>query len=99
MTQAVRIVLLTLTYWVSSTGCHLTLQNNVVCQQRKVPTLTHGTAEIFGAELPKGSPAELPGGKYAIYTWSGATVEITGRVVALTPRGCQIHYMEHTGCQ
>lgn len=41
-------------------------------------TLTDGTAEIFGAELPKATPTELPGGKYAIYSWSGATLEIVG---------------------
>lgn len=41
-------------------------------------TLTDGTAEIFGAEMPKGTPTELPGGKYAIYSWSGATLEIVG---------------------
>ena len=41
-------------------------------------TLTDGAAEIFGAELPKGTKTELPGGKYAIFSWSGATVELVG---------------------
>ena len=41
-------------------------------------TLTDGTAEIFGAELPKSTPTELPGGKYAVYSWHGATLQIIG---------------------
>ena len=44
-------------------------------------TLTDGAAEIFGAELPKGTKTELPGGKYAIFSWSGATVELVGRAL------------------
>ena len=43
-----------------------------------VVTLTDGTAEIFGAELPKGTPVDLPGGKHAIFSWHGATIEMLG---------------------
>ena len=31
-------------------------------------TLTRGTAEIFGAELPKSTPVELPGGSRVHFT-------------------------------
>ena len=41
-------------------------------------TLTDGTAEVFGAELPKGTPVELPGGKHAIFSWHGATIDVSG---------------------
>ena len=41
-------------------------------------TLTDGTAEIFGAELPKGTPVTLPGGKHAIFSWHGATIDVLG---------------------
>jgi polyribonucleotide 5'-hydroxyl-kinase len=43
-----------------------------------VLTLVDGTAEIFGAELPKGAPVTLPGGKHAVFTWHGATLEMVG---------------------
>ena len=41
-------------------------------------TLTDGTAEIFGAELPKGTPVTLPGGKHAVFSWHGATIDVLG---------------------
>ncbi|EEH51471.1 pre-mrna cleavage complex family protein [Micromonas pusilla CCMP1545] len=41
-------------------------------------TLVDGAAEIFGAELPKKTPTTLPGGKHAIFSWRGATIEIAG---------------------
>ena len=41
-------------------------------------TLTDGTAEIFGAELPKGTPVTLPGGKHATFSWHGATIDVLG---------------------
>ena len=41
-------------------------------------TLVDGAAEIFGAALPKKTPTTLPGGKHAIFSWRGATIEIAG---------------------
>ena len=46
-------------------------------------TLTDGTAEIFGAEIAKGAAVKLPGGKHAIFTWSGASLTLRG-----TPEHC-----------
>ena len=46
-------------------------------------TLTDGTAEIFGAEIARGAAVKLPGGKHAIFTWSGASLTLRG-----TPEHC-----------
>ena len=40
------------------------------------PALVDGTAEIFGAELPKGAPYSRR--KHAVFTWHGATLEMVG---------------------
>ncbi|TGZ84796.1 Clp1-domain-containing protein [Ascodesmis nigricans] len=40
--------------------------------------LTHGTAEIFGTELPLSQKFTFSGTKAAVYTWNGCTLEITG---------------------
>lgn len=37
--------------------------------------LTHGTAEIFGAEMPKDEPKYFhAGAKFSIFSWEGAKV-------------------------
>ena len=40
--------------------------------------LQDGTAEIFGTEIAKGASVKLPGGKHALFTWSGASVDVKG---------------------
>ena len=49
-------------------------------------TLTDGTAEIFGAEIARGAAVKLPGGKHAIFTWSGASLTLRGTPSTATPR-------------
>ena len=49
-------------------------------------TLTDGTAEIFGAEIARGAAVKLPGGKHAIFTWSGASLTLRGTLSTATPR-------------
>jgi hypothetical protein len=39
-------------------------------------TLLKGTAELFGAELPRDQPLPFTGTKLAIFTWHGATLEV-----------------------
>jgi polyribonucleotide 5'-hydroxyl-kinase len=39
-------------------------------------TLLKGTAELFGAELPRDQPLTFHGTKLAIFTWHGATLEV-----------------------
>lgn len=39
-------------------------------------TLLKGTAELFGAELPRDQPLPFVGTKLAIFTWHGATLEV-----------------------
>ena len=41
-------------------------------------TLVDGSAEVFGTELAKGSSVTLPGGKHAVFTWTGATLHTQG---------------------
>jgi polyribonucleotide 5'-hydroxyl-kinase len=40
-------------------------------------TLKSGSAEIFGAELPPDRPVPLSSSKVAIFTWHGATIEVS----------------------
>eukprot|EP00730_Choanoeca_flexa_P002126 TRINITY_DN10925_c0_g1_i1.p1 TRINITY_DN10925_c0_g1~~TRINITY_DN10925_c0_g1_i1.p1 ORF type:complete len:164 (+),score=12.26 TRINITY_DN10925_c0_g1_i1:2-493(+) len=42
-------------------------------------TLIDGKAEVFGSELAKGQACDLTGRSIAIYTWHGATLNLTGQ--------------------
>eukprot|EP00887_Chlorella_sp_A99_P003151 scaffold9.g3151.t1 len=41
--------------------------------------LTEGSAEVFGSALELGERVGLSGQKVAVYTWQGATLEVTGQ--------------------
>ena len=43
-----------------------------------VIVLETGHAEIFGAEMPKGEKIEISRSKFAIFTWQGCVISITG---------------------